>query len=68
MMMHSSSNGGDAAGAVRGLQPTRTHAPVPDPPPRHRTYLLQRIMKDQCGFLATKTQPTEDFGAGTYVV
>jgi hypothetical protein len=36
---------------------------VPDLAPRQRLLVLQRIMRDQAAFLATRTMPSDDFGS-----
>ncbi|KAM3573992.1 hypothetical protein VYU27_004043 [Nannochloropsis oceanica] len=57
--------GGGEGGAARGLNPSRAPMAVPDLAPRQRLLVLQRIMRDQAAFLATKTLPSEDFGSNT---
>lgn len=46
------------------LPPSRGNNHVPEMNSAARSRVLTRIMKDQAQFLNTRSQPSDDFGAG----
>jgi hypothetical protein len=61
-----SGGGGSGMPEIR-LPPSRGNNHVPEMNSAARSRVLTRIMKDQAQFLNTRSQPSDDFGAGRCV-